>query len=659
MERGGNLEAINAILHEDSELESVHALHEPNYKEDESKKEVNRGIEDIKYGICKRHNIHITFISHSEKRIIPLCTKCLPTFPSPDIIPILKFIQLQEKELSQLENFQPDPLLHHLDILGDEISQTFNGKRELVKKYQNLLKEGVGNGMGVGKGNYKEMVRKLKVMKERVDGLYNQQKTLLTRLKEDYYYLHNREYAKCDLTSANHLLLETDSYISQMEDECEIWEEQMEHLERRVKEHREYMEDTKTKHLATCEQLITQLVDSEHTAIEGEVDLPLLVNYFGSEMPVVPTLLGKYQSGGNQEILPNKRVQKLVKYEMKKKKKIEQLKKNISHPEIAYIPVWSSYNASKLQFKPLNAKINTNTNTIITPADINMYFSGLEEIINFGFTYIHNSLEVYFGGGEIFGGRIIQEFMKVNLIKSNIIKLHQMPIPLKSHSFVNIGNEDNLFIILIGGIIEIQIDNNHDRSNNLDIPSERCFEYEISTKKWEEISSLNEGKSDISTCTFNGRMIYSFGGLNSDNTQCKIEKIDYFGDKEWKILNILDWKNTSDIHKKIFSFTYSMAVIQVNEQHLLLFGGRLLHSYYTGTDYNNIGERSGSEYSQKAYLFKIEEMKIEEIEDVGIGDHFSGREVVLFEGFVYAYGFAYAHLYKYDVMNHHFIISNE
>ena len=66
----------------------------------------------------------------------------------------------------------------------------------------------------------------------------------------------------------------------------------------------------------------------------------------------------------------------------------------------------------------------------------------------------------------------------------------------------------------------------------------KCSRYEIRTDSWSALPNLNEGRYTHSSCTYSGRWVYIFGGMNLNTERINsMEKLDMWSERSsWELM---------------------------------------------------------------------------------------------------------------------------
>lgn len=170
---------------------------------------------------------------------------------------------------------------------------------------------------------------------------------------------------------------------------------------------------------------------------------------------------------------------------------------------------------------------------------------------------------IYFTGGGAPASEASQELfyqitMQVAIMPSMETvadRLANMKIARANHGMEGIGNS----LYVLGG---------SNSSGYLDL----CEEYDIANNSWRNIARLGERKKWISTCVFNSRYLYCFGGCINDKGEPSklIECLD--------ITNLLaeSWESIElTAGKELIKGSFFIGAMNISDSYILLFGGIL------------------------------------------------------------------------------------
>eukprot|EP00826_Nyctotherus_ovalis_P010455 TRINITY_DN12754_c0_g1_i3.p1 TRINITY_DN12754_c0_g1~~TRINITY_DN12754_c0_g1_i3.p1 ORF type:complete len:290 (-),score=77.76 TRINITY_DN12754_c0_g1_i3:128-997(-) len=122
-----------------------------------------------------------------------------------------------------------------------------------------------------------------------------------------------------------------------------------------------------------------------------------------------------------------------------------------------------------------------------------------------------------------------------------------------------------------------------------------CERFNIEKQEWSACASLSEGKTNASAGVFRGKVIYLFGGYNSNAKDLKsIERLDTEGGAGWERADVA----TNCIGQ-------NMGVVQISYNEMLLFGGM-----------------QDTVLLPHSFIFKVEEKKLEKMEDMKKAESF-------------------------------------
>ena len=236
-------------------------------------------------------------------------------------------------------------------------------------------------------------------------------------------------------------------------------------------------------------------------------------------------------------------------------------------------------------------------------------FSAIQMDIDFEIPDYHRSIalpngEIYLIGGEM---NLLEEKPTINsvfsydFIKKTLISKSSMKFARNSFGIVFLCD----FIYVFGGF---------DKSDN---SSRKCERYSILLDEWFFISDIKEGLTDCCVAKFNHEFIYLFGGLKENNEINKeIAKYDPEND-QWIQINFVfedEIQQQMKISKK-FLFPYMAACCQINEEEILIFGGK---------DYS-------LNFSSQILVLNIKEtinVKIIEKMNLGVAGSFAGASII-------------------------------
>lgn len=124
--------------------------------------------------------------------------------------------------------------------------------------------------------------------------------------------------------------------------------------------------------------------------------------------------------------------------------------------------------------------------------------------IHFKIPYFHKSIatpsgELYLTGGTIPDGSVMKsgQIYQYDWTTCALKPLGNMNNARSSHGIAFLGGK----IYVVGGY-----EHKH-------VMTKRCERFNLTTRKWEIIASLNFAASSLSLCSFQGNSLYKFGGI--------------------------------------------------------------------------------------------------------------------------------------------------
>jgi len=156
--------------------------------------------------------------------------------------------------------------------------------------------------------------------------------------------------------------------------------------------------------------------------------------------------------------------------------------------------------------------------------------------------------KIYFAGGDDDGYR--KDCYELSITKKYIQKLYDLNIERRNHGLCALNIARILYCV--GGY-----NKRHGTLNSVE-------KYEFSRPRWVIVSSLNEKRQWPGVCQFNNRLIYAFGGSNSNS----IEKLDILNEElGWQIVILNENKDY------VWTGRFACAAVQVGVEEILIFGG--------------------------------------------------------------------------------------
>lgn len=141
--------------------------------------------------------------------------------------------------------------------------------------------------------------------------------------------------------------------------------------------------------------------------------------------------------------------------------------------------------------------------------------------------------------------------------QKTLIPRARLNTPRSSHSLTYL----NGYIYAIGGI------------TNNQIYTAKCERYSIVADTWSPIAPLNYATAACSTCSFNGKYIFKFGGQDpSGSLIIFIEKFDISKNK-WTIVDASIDETPENLHHFGFKFMSTAVCAQINPRQILILGG--------------------------------------------------------------------------------------
>ena len=195
-------------------------------------------------------------------------------------------------------------------------------------------------------------------------------------------------------------------------------------------------------------------------------------------------------------------------------------------------------------------------------------FSAIELDINFEIPDYHRSISTPNGDIYLIGGEMTSLEDKPTI---NLVYLYDF-IKKTLNSKSSMINERNSFgIVYLNEYIYVF--GGFDKNDNA---MKKCERYSIKIDEWFCISDIKEGVIDCCVTTFNKDYIYLFGGLKENNQiYNEIIKYDVEND-QWNQINFIyedEVQQQMNLSRKAL-FPYLAACCQINEEELLIFGGK-------------------------------------------------------------------------------------
>lgn len=215
-------------------------------------------------------------------------------------------------------------------------------------------------------------------------------------------------------------------------------------------------------------------------------------------------------------------------------------------------------------------------------------------------------------GGVDDSNNLLQQHIVYRHHKGEIAKLAQLPSPKNpSNGLVYLNNA----IYVIGGL---------KAKGGWD---SECLQYDVKRNEWKVIPSMNNAKPHQSVVAFRNSII-AFG-LSFSETTLNIERLDV--DKlQWKAVSV------SNLLSNPFNFAAGFSSIQVNEDEILLFGGK---SYEDSLKSNK--RTTDKSICPQLFLFNPDTSSFSQLEKVGLatGTQFGEINPIIIGNAIYSFEF--------------------
>ena len=239
---------------------------------------------------------------------------------------------------------------------------------------------------------------------------------------------------------------------------------------------------------------------------------------------------------------------------------------------------------------------------------------------------IHINSQIYLSGGwENYLSLNTTYMYEISTNNGNFIEKGRLNKARYWHSLVVLKN---IYIFGIGGECENGV-------------LSECEIYNVKADMWDNIYPLNRPKHRVAGCAFGDRWIYTFGGCNNkEGAVGDVELLDAGADN--CISSLPHWEIIS-VNLDVFKPIYWAACIQIDNDHILIFGGQ-----------GQEKETRAFRYREESYIFQASIQAISAGVKMAKPEKFYNQVPIIYKRKVYIIGSKGNDIHFYDIHSNKF-----